>query len=191
MEHSNEDLEILKLIGTIKWGKDYKSYKCRKCGNTEYTLTKNPYETKCSNWKCKTIESPISNTAFADGKLSVSTKINILYKLQEAYPNRMADEEIASRLDIQKMTVHNFLNGLANWYPQKFDTGDTYENPDEDDLMIFVHGLPDESKDKYTSIYEIISYCYEIRPLKSMLEILVKKDSNYIIPTNDFNDSYR
>ena len=182
MDYSADDLEIIEKIAAIKWGKNFRDYKCRKCGNKKYYLTKKPFETKCSIAKCATIESALSNTALADGKIPVSTKMNILFKIQNFYPERISDEDIAQSLQIQKQTVHNFLESLSQWYPQKWNDGDEIVNPKDDWYLQFIHGLTEESKDKYTSIFEIITYLYELRPIESMLEILVKKHSNYITP---------
>ena len=77
IKYFSDDDDCLKYIADIKWPDA--SFKCKKCGNTNFCKGKQNYSRRCT--KCKFDESPTSGTKFERLGFDLLRAFHILYAL--------------------------------------------------------------------------------------------------------------
>lgn len=101
---SNDD-DCLKYIADIKWPDD--SFKCKKCGNTNFCMGKQNYSRRCT--KCKFDESPTSGTKFERLGFDLLRAFHILYALS-VRKKGISSYEIETEFSISQKTCWRFRN---------------------------------------------------------------------------------
>lgn len=189
-----DEKSLLKIIATIKWGKGFRDFKCKNCGHKKINSDNFPISIKCT--KCDKIESAISGTAFQGSRLPIVVMVGILKEMREYLPKRASDLYLGNKFGITPKTVSDFLKRIAFWEGLSEDFKDLTDEENSDEIEFdsfsyrnreselaegeeFLLNLKQDSVRKYKTIYNIITWYHEVRPLHSILEILVTGDSDY------------
>ena len=141
------------MISDIKW---QNGYACRECGCKDFYLIKRNYARRCKNKKCNYEESAILNTAFADSKIPVHVKVDILLWVQYNISDtarRMPIAKLAKDYDINENTISLFFNKIYKFINiKKGDEADMFENVPRR----YYRGLTVQKANVYACLYELL-----------------------------------
>jgi len=104
-EHFKTDDDCKRYLAAIKW---QNGYECRRCKHTKATIRVD-YSRCCT--RCKTIESPTSNTLFHKVKFGIRKAFMIAFELT-ASTKGMSDSQLAKRYGISRPTAWLFTKKL-------------------------------------------------------------------------------
>jgi hypothetical protein len=96
------DEKCYEFLADLKWSE---GFVCRKCGNSNYCPGKTPFSRRCT--KCKSEESPTSDTIFHNCKFPISKAFYIAYNVCRGKED-VSTYEFARRLSLRQMTCWNF-----------------------------------------------------------------------------------
>ncbi len=96
------DEKCYEFLADLKWSG---GFVCRKCGNSNYCPGKTPFSRRCT--KCKSEESPTSDTIFHNCKFPISKAFYIAYNVCRGNED-VSTYEFARRLSLRQMTCWNF-----------------------------------------------------------------------------------
>lgn len=129
--------DCLEYIEKIKWPNN--SYKCKKCGNTNYCKGKQKYNRRCT--KCKYDESPTVGTMFERIGFDILRAFHILYALS-IRKKGISSYEIESELSISQETCWKFRNKVQK-IMKSSELHPLKGNIDVDEFLV---GGPEEGK---------------------------------------------
>ncbi len=102
------DEKCLEFLAGIKWEN---GFACKKCGNTNFCVGKEPYSRRCT--KCKSKETATNGTIFHRVKFPISKAFYIAYTICKGKEN-ISSYEFGRRLSLRQMTCWNFKTKIEH-----------------------------------------------------------------------------
>jgi hypothetical protein len=107
-EMFDSDEKCLEFLAELKWSE---GFVCKKCGNENFCVGKEPYSRRCT--RCKTKETATNGTIFHNLKFPISKAFYIAYKVCKGKED-ISTYEFARRLSLRQMTCWKFKSKITD-----------------------------------------------------------------------------
>ena len=108
----SDDDSCLKFLAELKW---QDSYKCRKCGHTNFCKGKSPYARRCT--RCKHEESATAHTIFHHCRIPLMDAFEIAFQVCSS-PD-ISTYELSRKMERRQMTCWKFKKKIIDCIENK------------------------------------------------------------------------